>query len=210
MVPDDLLDLLAAQDVLLGLVREEQVDLDVLVVSEHEVRDLQHGGDPRSAGDHDELPALLRLLRLSGGLDPEVSAVPEVLHVPLGALHVDRVADLQGIQVLAELSTVGEPLVDARPVDLDDQDDLAEGGVVADGGVRADDRDLLSRLRVGLEESERHVLAGRQSEDGFRRGKPEDELGGVVRQNGLANQREFSEIVEGKDRFLSVLQHQEH
>ena len=178
----------------LTLVGIQQFDLDVVVVAEHVIRNLEAWGDPSSTGNHDELVALFCHLGPSDGFDPVISTIAKIFHVSLGSLNVDRVADFEGIQVLAQLSSVREFGMDAGPVDLDDENDFSEGRVVAHRSVRSHDLHLFTGLRVGFEITKRNVLTGGQTEDGFRSWESKDKFSRVVRQHRLSNERKWLEV----------------
>ena len=185
------------------------MDLDAVVVAEHVIRNLQHGSDSRSTGNHDKLTALFCRLGLADGFDPVISAVSEVFHVSLGALNVDGVADFQRIQVLAQFPPVREFGMDVGPVDLDDEHNFSERCVVAHGSVRAHDLYLFAGFWVGFEKSKRNVLTGGQTEDRFRSGQSKGEFGGIMRQDRFADERKGFKVVHWQDGLLSVRQENE-
>ena len=191
------------------MIGKEQMDLDVVLVAEHKIRYLQHGSNSRSTGDHDKLIALLCDLWSSNGFDPVVSTIAEVLHVSLWSLNVDRVADFEGIQVLAQLSSIWELGVNSSPVNLNDKGNFSEGSVVAHGSVGSHDLGLLAGFRVGFEIPKRNVLSGWKAENGIRSWESKDKFSGVVRQDSLSNEREWLEVVHWQDGLLSLHQEEE-
>lgn len=187
----------------------QQIDLDVVIVAEHVIRNLQHGSNSGSAGNHDKLVALFRDLWSSNWFDPVVSTLAEVFHVSLGSLNVDRVADFEGIEVLAELSSIWELGVNSGPVDLDDQGNFSEGRVVADGSVGPHDLSLFAGFLVGFEIPKRNVLSGGKPENRIRSWETKDEFCGIVGQDGLSDERKWLEVVHWQDGLLSVHQEEE-
>lgn len=117
---DQLLELLVEEDILGVHVGEDQVDLGDVVaavagtVANDGPDDLQHGSDARTAGDHSDVTAHV------GGVN----------HGTLGAAHLQGLAELQGRQVLGDV-TLG--------VGLDEEIEVTGLIVRGDGSVGADD-----------------------------------------------------------------------
>lgn len=137
-----LVEVLAQEDVLLGDVGKDEVDLGAVArgaATDDGLDDLQHGGDARAAGDHAEV----------------ADHVGRVHEGALGALDADRLADPESGHVLGDV---------ALRVRLDEEIEVARLLVARDGRVRADN---LLLGAVGLLESgaDRDVLADGEAED---------------------------------------------
>ena len=127
----------------------------------------------------------------------------------LGSLNVDRVADFEGIEVLAELSSIWELGVNSSPVDLDDKGDFSEGRVVADGSVGSHDLSLFAGFLVGFEIPKGNVLSGGKTKNRIRSWETKDEFRGIMGQDSLSNERKWLEVVHWQDGLLSVHQEEE-
>jgi hypothetical protein len=152
-----LLKLLLEQDVIGVDVGEDEVHLGGVVsavagtVTDDGLDDLEHGGDSGTSGNHTNVPAHV------GSVD----------HGTLGTAHLHGIADLEGGQVLGDV-TLG--------VGLDEEVEVADFIVGGDGSVGADD--LLGLAVNGS--GERDVLADGQAEDIGGTGQSEAVDGDVV------------------------------
>lgn len=150
---DELLQFFLQQDILGVDVGKDQVHLGGVIttvagaVADDGLDDLQHGGDTGSSGDHTNVTAHVR----------------GVHHGTLGAAHLHVVADLQGGQVLGNVTL---------RVGLDEEIKVSSLIVGGDGGVRA--HNLLGLAFNGS--GERDVLTDGQTQDvgGARQGKAID------------------------------------
>jgi hypothetical protein len=152
-----LLELLLEQDVIGVDVGEDEVHLGGVVsavagtVADDGLDDLEHRGDTGTSGNHTNVTAHV------GSVD----------HGTLGTAHLHGIADIEGGQVLGDV-TLG--------VGLDEEVEVADFIVGGNGGVGADD--LLGLAFNGS--GERDVLADGQAEDIGGTGQGEAVDGDVV------------------------------
>lgn len=147
---DEGVQVLLEQDVLLGDVGEDEVDLGPvagLAAADDGLDDLQHGGDAGAAGDHAEV----------------AHHVGRVGEGALGAPDADGLADGQGGEVLADV---------AGGVRLDEQVEVARLLVAADGRVRPHDL-LVAAVGLVEDRADGDVLPDGEAEDVGRAGQGE-------------------------------------
>mmetsp|Transcript_17724 Transcript_17724/g.53310 ORF Transcript_17724/g.53310 Transcript_17724/m.53310 type:complete len:240 (+) Transcript_17724:2269-2988(+) len=141
------------QDVVGGLVGVDERHLrPVLGVFQNCLQHLPERGNAGAAGEHGPSPGHLLVL------SQQVPAAGEVGDVAHGALGLDGVPQSQALQMLAHLSAVRESLQLPRPVHLDDQFEVPQVVVAADGRVRPHHQ---LPLHLGIQE---HVLPHGQPE----------------------------------------------
>mmetsp|Transcript_535 Transcript_535/g.1714 ORF Transcript_535/g.1714 Transcript_535/m.1714 type:complete len:560 (+) Transcript_535:370-2049(+) len=176
----ELLQLLPGQDVGGRAIGIEQLHLrPVLGIAEHGIGNLVARGEPGAAGDHGDPAAAVGL--------PVVCELPsaQVHELAQRALHVDRVADLHGVQVLRHLAALGEGGVLTGGVNLDQEVHVAQGLVVCHGRVGPHHRLILD---AGLEE---HVHACGQAQPRRGRRQAEAEDARVLGHDDLLHQRQL-------------------
>lgn len=144
-------EVLLEQNVLLGDVGEDEVDLGAvagrLAAADDGLDDLQHGRDARAAGDHAKVTHHVGLVGEGA----------------LGPAHADRLAHGEGREVLADV---------ARGVRLDEEVKVARLLVARDGRVRAHDF-LVLTVGLGQHGADGDVLADGEAEDVGRAGQGE-------------------------------------
>jgi len=123
-------------------------------------------------------------------------ALPPVLDPALGTEEVERLSDLQRLNVLSHLPSLGELRVHVLEVNLDDKVDDALVHVAARGSVRAR---LLLPLLVRVRQ--RDVLADREAEDVVLGLQREAEQAGVMADLDLLLKRELN-LLLGIERLL--------
>mmetsp|Transcript_33697 Transcript_33697/g.104027 ORF Transcript_33697/g.104027 Transcript_33697/m.104027 type:complete len:305 (+) Transcript_33697:108-1022(+) len=190
-----LLQLWAQQDVLLGLVREdERHGCLILRVLEHGPHHLQQRGDPGATADHRQVLDLKRLAT-HGAL-----AAAKVFEAARRAAELERVdALLQRVHVLGHDAAVRELRVHARTVHLDHEIDEALVVIAGDRGVRA-----LHVVPLDVRH-DHHVLADRKTEHVVRRRQGKAENASVVRHDDLLCQGECNELILLERGFASGL-----
>lgn len=140
--------------------------------TEDSLGDLVHGGNASAASDHSKT----------------LDHVGRVSHGALGALGLDSVANLHLSEVLADVS---------GRVALDENIEMAGGGVIGDGSVRTQNLlvggDTSLRISDGKSSRQGNVLANWQAKNGVGAGKAEAVDSSVVRQDCLFGQGELLE-----------------
>ena len=164
-----LVKLITEEDIVLGDIGKDKVDLDVVLVVGNLTNYLEHGGDTSSSSDHaDTLDGAGNDLALAGlgvlSLDQEL-AVSFIFEVTERTTSLDGASYREVFEVLSHLALV---------VDLDDKVKVADVALRGDGSVST--RDLLSVLR----EPEEEMLSDGQTKDVVLGGEGEAEEHGVV------------------------------
>mmetsp|Transcript_836 Transcript_836/g.2438 ORF Transcript_836/g.2438 Transcript_836/m.2438 type:complete len:476 (-) Transcript_836:1226-2653(-) len=188
------LELIAAEDIILGLVREDQRELGrVFLVEESRGDDLEAGRDAGSASHEADARH-----PLEDGVAILPRATTDILDLAQRAAHLHVLANRNAIaEVLRESAALGK-LRRIRAVRLDDKIAVALDLIGSRRRVCASDE-----LVVDVAAVDKDVLADGEAEDVVIRGQRESQAVRVVREGVLANQLELDLLVAA-ERHLGV------